>query len=188
MGMWRHCRHASAVPHRHRRLAASTSSTPSAARIAIAIRAAVSLSRIDMSCHFRHCQQCPASAPAQGASPSSSRPDSRITVATAGSASPSLGVNITVSKIGAAAALFAACATAAVSRHASIRPRTLRIRIALKEGTADCAVSVARACGDQRPRWLLTRSLPCCSDAQACRTLARSPSNLTVPSIMAAST
>ena len=36
--MSRHCRHASTVPHRHRRLAASTSSTPSAARIAIAIR------------------------------------------------------------------------------------------------------------------------------------------------------
>ena len=150
--------------------------------------AAVSLSRIDMSCRFRHCQQCPASAPAQGASPSSSRPDSRITVATVGSASPSLGVNITVSKIGAAAATFAACATAAVSRHASIRPRALRIRFALKEGAADCAVSVARACGDQRPRWSLTRSPPCCSDAQACHTLARSPSNLTVPSIMAAST
>jgi hypothetical protein len=45
-----------------------------------------------------------------------------------------------------------------VSRHASIRPRALRIRIALKEGAADCVVSVARACGDQRPRWLLTRS------------------------------
>jgi len=120
--------------------------------------AAASLSHIDMSCHFRHCQQCPVSAPAQGASTSSSRPGSRITVATAGSASPSLGVNITVSKIGTAAATFAACATAAVSRNASIRPRALRIRIALKEGAADCAVSMGRACGDQRHRWLLTRS------------------------------
>jgi hypothetical protein len=60
MGMLCHCRHASAVPHQHRRLAASTSSSPSAPRIATATRgrslahARSQLNRRQDRCHCRN--------------------------------------------------------------------------------------------------------------------------------------